>query len=196
MKPCPVMFLSPNVVEKENAATMTNYRSVFAVLTADSVFIYDTFHWGKPLAVAKGLHYSSLTDCAWSRDGRRLLVTSSDGYISFLSFENGELGKPYIPNIIKNIIKTTSPISPLVEQTPLLPPCPPGQTAVLESPPMKKIKLSNNYPTQKNDTLIPNTAREVPPTQKDGVVNGITALSLQDRVKKKKRRVQPTLISS
>mmetsp|Transcript_5747 Transcript_5747/g.8458 ORF Transcript_5747/g.8458 Transcript_5747/m.8458 type:complete len:284 (-) Transcript_5747:571-1422(-) len=70
------------------------YRSIFAVLTIDCVLLYDTYH-DAPLAMAQSLHYSGLTDCSWSNDGRYLLVTSTDGYISMLSFENGELGEVY-----------------------------------------------------------------------------------------------------
>ncbi|KAL7552977.1 hypothetical protein ACHAWF_017196 [Thalassiosira exigua] len=72
------------------------YRSVFAVLTAEDVLVYDTYH-NRPLAMARGLHYAGLTDAAWSSDGRTLIVTSSDGYASVLSFADGELGKVYVP---------------------------------------------------------------------------------------------------
>ena len=45
--------------------------------------------------MARGLHYAGLTDAAWSSDGKTLFVTSSDGYVSILSFGNGELGAVY-----------------------------------------------------------------------------------------------------
>lgn len=73
-----------------------NYRSVFAVLTLDSVLLYDTYHV-TPLAMARGLHYASLTDCAWTSDGRTLIVSSRDGYVTFISFNKGELGEVYTP---------------------------------------------------------------------------------------------------
>ena len=70
------------------------YRSIFAVLTLDTIYVYDTFH-SRPLAVAKGLHYAGLTDCTWSADGHKLMVTSTDGYVSMLIFQAGELGEIY-----------------------------------------------------------------------------------------------------
>eukprot|EP00554_Chaetoceros_debilis_P009423 CAMPEP_0194101434 /NCGR_PEP_ID=MMETSP0150-20130528/2137_1 /TAXON_ID=122233 /ORGANISM="Chaetoceros debilis, Strain MM31A-1" /LENGTH=967 /DNA_ID=CAMNT_0038788045 /DNA_START=209 /DNA_END=3109 /DNA_ORIENTATION=- len=73
------------------------YRSLFAVLTADSILIYDTFH-SQPLCVARGLHYAGLTDCSWTADGKHLVVCSTDGYISIVSFEDGELGEVYKNN--------------------------------------------------------------------------------------------------
>lgn len=72
------------------------YRSVFAVLTLDSLLLYDTYHL-TPLAVARGLHYASLTDCAWTCDGSTLIISSRDGYLSFISFNKGELGEVYTP---------------------------------------------------------------------------------------------------
>lgn len=45
--------------------------------------------------MAHGLHFAGLTDCQWTDDGRHLIVSSSDGYISILSFKEGELGEIY-----------------------------------------------------------------------------------------------------
>ena len=56
--------------------------------------IYDTYHT-KPIAMARGLHYSGLTDAMWTPDGQSLVVCSSDGYLSFIMFEEGELGRVY-----------------------------------------------------------------------------------------------------
>lgn len=72
------------------------YRSIFAVLTLDSVLIYDTYH-ANPLCLARGLHYANLTDAVWSPDGLTLMVSSRDGYISILNFADGELGEKYVP---------------------------------------------------------------------------------------------------
>ncbi|KAL3767141.1 hypothetical protein ACHAW5_003160 [Stephanodiscus triporus] len=93
VRPNPVLFrLPPNAPNEKSALP---YRSIFAVLTNDSVVVYDTYH-DRPLALARGLHYAGLTDAAWSGDGRTLFVTSSDGYISILSFGVGELGDAYV----------------------------------------------------------------------------------------------------
>ena len=97
---CPSRVIQPSVVVRPNPLLFqlthdtTNrcnlpHRSIFAILTVDTVLIYDTIH-DKPLAVARGLHYAGLTDAAWSKDGKTLFVTSSDGYVSILSFANGE----------------------------------------------------------------------------------------------------------
>jgi len=92
VRPNPVLFqLPPN----SNFKSPLPYRTIFAILTSDTVLLYDTHH-NHPLAMARGLHYAGLTDAAWANDGRTLFVTSSDGYVSILSFGEGELGEVYV----------------------------------------------------------------------------------------------------
>ncbi|KAG0052918.1 hypothetical protein BGZ83_001939 [Gryganskiella cystojenkinii] len=73
-----------------------SYRAVYAVATQDSVLIYDTQQTA-PLALVSHLHYATYTDMAWSGDGCNLILTSSDGFCSLISFEEGELGTVYKP---------------------------------------------------------------------------------------------------
>jgi hypothetical protein len=107
VRPCPVLFQLPDE-SKENYPQGPHtgqhgnghalpYRSIFAVLTWDSVVIYDTVH-SHPLAIVSGIHYCNLVDAAWSHDGRQLIVCSTDGYISRIVFEPGELGRVYYTN--------------------------------------------------------------------------------------------------
>jgi chromatin assembly factor 1 subunit B len=137
------------------------YRSIFAVLTLDSILIYDTHH-AAPLSVLQGLHYSGLTDCCWSSDGLNLMVCSSDGYISIVNFADGELGKVYnSPTLKDDVISSTTDSHlngcPRAEQTieelpPIelstLPPCDqdPSQ-AVLVAPAAKKARKMRITPT-------------------------------------------------
>jgi chromatin assembly factor 1 subunit B len=142
------------------------YRSVFAVLTTDSILVYDTHHT-RPLSVVRGLHYAGLSDCQWSTDGKKLIVSSIDGYISIVSFEDGELGEVFTPVIVGDSsplsaspaisLRTQTPSSKqsvLLQQaskynqsTPRIPPCEPGQSATLEAPPSKRPKKTRITPT-------------------------------------------------
>lgn len=72
------------------------YRIVYAVATQDAVYVYDT-QQQKPLCVVSNLHYATFTDLTWSGDGNTLLMTSSDGFCSALTFAPGELGTVYHP---------------------------------------------------------------------------------------------------
>lgn len=70
------------------------YRTVYAVATQDSVLLYDT-QQQTPIVVVSNLHFAAFTDLSWSNDGLTLLMTSSDGFCSTLTFEAGELGEVY-----------------------------------------------------------------------------------------------------
>ena len=47
-----------------------------------------------PFMYVNGIHFDSLTDLAWSKDGQHLIATSKDGYCTMLEFAPGELGEP------------------------------------------------------------------------------------------------------
>ncbi|KAK3719440.1 Chromatin assembly factor 1 subunit [Vermiconidia calcicola] len=70
------------------------YRVIYAVATQDAVHVYDT-QQQKPLCVVSNLHYATFTDLTWASDGQTLLMTSSDGFCSALTFAPGELGSVY-----------------------------------------------------------------------------------------------------
>lgn len=206
------------------------YRSVFAVLTLDSVLIYDTHH-DRPLAVVRGLHYAGLTDCCWSKDGMNLIVCSTDGYVSILTFDQGELGQVYTPPATtpletkekdpsENSLKARPAAAAIVppESLPRIPPCAPGQTAVLEGPPAKRAKKTQVAPdlvsilggaspekatAHATDPKTP--AKRALTTETDGVGDAVDKLTLEagggvttrhDKPAKKKKRIQPLLVSS
>ncbi|KAL4796588.1 WD40-repeat-containing domain protein [Aspergillus venezuelensis] len=100
------------------------YRVVYAVATQDAVMVYDTQQQA-PLCVVSNLHFATFTDLTWSSDGLTLMMSSSDGFCSTVSFTPGELGQPY-----------TAPIS-APQSTPL------GQsTSTLQTPtdPIKPVQ--------------------------------------------------------
>ncbi len=99
-----MLFALPDGIDKHAGL---EYKSVFAVLTEKSILIYDTYHT-KPIAMARGLHYSGLTDAMWTPSGHSLVVSSSDGYLSFVTFDEGELGRVY---------KTTTSNTTVIEES-------------------------------------------------------------------------------
>jgi len=223
------------------------YRSVFAVLTLDSILIYDTHHTA-PLSVLQGLHYSGLTDCCWSSDGLNLMVCSSDGYISIVNFAEGELGKAYSSPALKTGVVSSAAgyqlsggiqaevivEEPLPAEVPPLPLCEDDVSdAVLIAPAAKKAKKTRitptlvstgHYSSSKSETnglvSTSTTAMAKPSTSKRGISETdivgdvVTKLSLdantsqiennvikndismEEIPKKKKKRVQPLLVST
>ncbi|XP_049546922.1 chromatin assembly factor 1 subunit B [Anopheles darlingi] len=93
---CPVFFEHrAHDVEKPPIIPLP-YRMVFAVATKSSVYLYDT-QQPAPFALISNIHYTRLTDMAWSSDGKILIVSSTDGYCSLIHFNDGELGVAYVP---------------------------------------------------------------------------------------------------
>ncbi len=66
------------------------YIVCFAVATLDQVLIYTTRSL-VPFAAVSNIHLAELTDLAWM--GReKLLVSSREGFVTNIMFEEGELG--------------------------------------------------------------------------------------------------------
>ncbi|KAI2688837.1 hypothetical protein LCP963914a_1926 [Penicillium roqueforti] len=96
------------------------YRIVYAVATQDAVLVYDT-QQQTPLCIVSNLHFATFTDLTWSADGLTLIMSSSDGFCSSLSFAPGELGQTYTgPTSVTHNV--SNPTTPATNLTPLLTP--------------------------------------------------------------------------
>jgi hypothetical protein len=211
---------SPIATDKLGSSNLA-YRSVFAVLTLDSVLVYDTYHT-RPLAIARGLHYAGLTDATWSKDGLNLMVCSTDGYISTITFLPGELGEVYTPPVeavgAQSLDIDECEVTSLPLDMPPIPPCEPGPTLLLEAPPAKRAKKTRITPTlvstdtsklmevASNDNALdemdctenPTATKRCMLTETENVGAAVTKLSLDNDADKpkKKKRIQPTLITT
>jgi hypothetical protein len=193
--------------DKENTSKL-KYRSIFAVLTWDSVIVYDTYH-SHPLAVVRNLHYAHLVDATWSADGQKLIVCSSDGYMSFLLFEEGELGKIYngqqaatgvdeaksIGQQQTSQAASTIPVAAACSTLllPSLPPCEPG-LSIVTGPPTKKSRTEPSSPSiDDTTTAAASEATHKRPAEMAADIDKLCITSGSE--KKKKKRIQPTLMS-
>ncbi|EGV63404.1 Chromatin assembly factor 1 subunit [Yamadazyma tenuis] len=93
-RPAVAVQFSPLVYERSTPTAVFDlaYKMVFAVVTQDSVVVYDTERL-EPLGVVSNVHYSTITDLAWDRDGQRIMVSSADGFCSVVRFDEGIFGK-------------------------------------------------------------------------------------------------------
>ncbi|KAI4896957.1 hypothetical protein NFI96_017924 [Prochilodus magdalenae] len=120
---CPVYFeLRTKEAEDGSVQALPNtfqlpYRLVFAVASEDSIFFYDTQQM-LPFGYVSNIHYHTLSDLSWSRDGSFLAVSSTDGYCSFVSFEEQELGTPLKENPPLDIITPASASEKKGKRTP------------------------------------------------------------------------------
>ncbi|EPY51436.1 CAF assembly factor complex subunit B [Schizosaccharomyces cryophilus OY26] len=120
------------------------YRMIFAIACQDAVYIYDTQSC-KPFYRAANLHYSTLTDLAWSDDGTILLMTSIDGFCSSIKFTPEELGNLYEQQVA----------IPTKRATPVV-------TLPTPAEPNKELKLSKDYNVKDNEPSRPQKRRIAP----------------------------------
>ncbi|KAL5286754.1 CHAF1B family protein [Megaselia abdita] len=95
IKCSPMLYkLRPHNEEKNKPVVPLPYRMIFAIATRSSVYLYDT-QQKNPFAMISNIHYTRLTDLSWSSDGQILVVSSTDGFCSLITFAPGELGEMY-----------------------------------------------------------------------------------------------------
>lgn len=107
---CPKLFeLNPHNADHPPVIPLP-YRMIFAVATRKSVYLYDT-QQRTPFAIVSNIHYTRLTDLTWSPNGFCLIVSSTDGFCSIISFDEDELGNVYcekkvVSALIENKVRT------------------------------------------------------------------------------------------
>ncbi len=132
------------------------YRMVYAVATQDSVLLYDT-QQSTPLCVVSNLHCATFTDLTWSNDGLTLLMTSSDGFCSTLTFSPGELGEIYVPDAEgskKPAFAAPASISLSTQNTP-------APTPTTSGPPISPFPHHNRAPSTPSMPLDPPTPSQI-----------------------------------
>jgi chromatin assembly factor 1 subunit B len=188
-----------------------DYRIVYAVATQDSVIVYDTQE-SMPLCIVSNLHYTTFTDLTWSPDGNTLIMTSTDGFCSALTFEPGELGEPYVQHnaaFRPPLAPAASLSSPDVFPSPASTPVasePVALTPVVSLvPPVASVGGGPSLPTDTppetpghNDKRISFTAPlasrpDAPPAAASSASSA--ASDDKEPPAKKQRRITPTLLS-
>ncbi|AAS54658.2 AGR168Wp [Eremothecium gossypii ATCC 10895] len=179
--------------------------SVIATAGQDKTLAVWSTSRARPIFVAYDLTSKSVTDIAWTCDGTALFLTSLDGRIIVITFEEGELGKAIpleqnveqlhrygvdkdslvFPESVKQLIledKARQYKKPYIE------------TTLLESRigTVKKPNVLNPRPKHaKNDVAVASIPQAQAPAlkKKEGPLNAAT-------VQNGKKRVAPTLIST
>ncbi|KAH5462785.1 hypothetical protein HBI30_003920 [Parastagonospora nodorum] len=148
------------------------YRMIYAVATQDAIHVYDT-QQQKPLCIVSNLHFATFTDITWSNDGSTLLMTSSDGFCSAVTFAPGELGEKYTgplathsrPHHTPAAINTAATPSNQSTPTPTPTTGSMSATATATAPPMQR-RPSAGFPASPS-SFVP--ARPGSPTRSNSV---------------------------
>ena len=88
VKFCPIQFEIPS---NETSLFDIPSKMIYALGSHETLTIYSTTSIA-PLYLLSGLHYASFTDFTWF-GYTYLLVSSMDGYITFVAFDTDEFGK-------------------------------------------------------------------------------------------------------
>lgn len=175
---CPRLFelvkedIEAQQEQSTSIQTSLPYRTVFAAASRSTINIYDTQYWGIPICSFSHLHYGTMTDLAWSADGRVLVMASQDGFCSIAWFLEGELGRELDKEREKDALTDVKHRIHLVEAANSV-----ANISILSSDPIVDVPEPENSPVL-NNNLASNIA---PP-----VVNQVPA----------KRRLAPILIGT
>uniref|UniRef100_A0A1I7UE80 WD_REPEATS_REGION domain-containing protein n=1 Tax=Caenorhabditis tropicalis TaxID=1561998 RepID=A0A1I7UE80_9PELO len=68
------------------------YRLLWIALNKDAIYFYDSQH-NYPVAVVDNIHLNALTDASFSKDGGVLVISSLEGYCSFVRINMSQWGE-------------------------------------------------------------------------------------------------------
>ncbi|GAV55939.1 hypothetical protein ZYGR_0AZ01110 [Zygosaccharomyces rouxii] len=115
-RPAIAVSFNPNRYEltTDKVYVQLPYKLVFAVATSNEILIYDT-ESVQPLGIVGNLHYTPLTDLSWSQDGSLLMVSSTDGFCSYVCLDQSILGTKIENNSSSPVRSQTEGITTLQE---------------------------------------------------------------------------------
>ncbi|SCU97350.1 LADA_0H05820g1_1 [Lachancea dasiensis] len=174
-KPALVIAFNPRYYQLSGSGKpyiQVPYKLIFAVATTDEVFIYDT-ESVEPVCTIGNLHYTPITDLSWCRDGSMLMISSTDGFCSYVSIDKGTLGSLFAGKEVDPQDKVSQKAPDFKTQTPSI---------------INTLQIKRKVPPR--DKAID----KMPPSV--GNVGDLTAASQEIGSEEgpKKRRIQPTLL--
>ena len=107
-KPAIVISFNP-IFYKKTQSTKSKfidlpYKLIFAIATSNELLIFDTEN-NVPISVIGNMHYTPLTDLKWSDDGSLVMVSSTDGFCSYVSVDTKLFGEPLDEETKNTLIK-------------------------------------------------------------------------------------------
>lgn len=137
VKFCPILFERDEDADPPKPFELLPYKIVYAVATLDSIVLYDTSS-SLPIAAFSQIHFDSITDIAWSKDGDYLAISSRDCFCSIIAFEKDELGQRIdpakLPQHINAVLQTLTSSKKEVTETPSVEPGHSGKENAVQKP--------------------------------------------------------------
>lgn len=170
-KPALVVKFNPIMYETASEWVKAPYTLVFAVATTNEVLVYDTQNTS-PIAIVGNLHYTPITDLAWSQDGTLLMISSTDGFCSYIHFTDNDFGTPLKDQSIPILTKELE-----------------SQSQSQSQPESSQKASIVNLSTGAAETPNPSPAKR-------SISQLVSEAATTVGKEKLKRRVQPTLVTS
>lgn len=104
----PIIYRLNDDIDDSKPVFKLPYKMMFAVATQDAIVVYDTQNF-EPFGMVTNLHYSTITDLCWNKDGGSIIISSADGFCSIVVFKSGIFGEKYIAAPTKSVPKTETP---------------------------------------------------------------------------------------
>uniref|UniRef100_A0A1I8AYW5 WD_REPEATS_REGION domain-containing protein n=1 Tax=Meloidogyne hapla TaxID=6305 RepID=A0A1I8AYW5_MELHA len=183
---CSPLIYKLEVGTKENFLGLP-HRLIFAVLCWDSILLYNSQN-ETPFAYLANLHYDGLTSIAWTPDGRFLVVSSLEGFNSFICMDTKKMGDPVEAREV--LEKTQQDFDKVAESLPSTTTNTPKQIIELSLPDSPKL-ITPRRPRAKrtiNDT--PQTPKRAKPEET------CSSVGESPKVAEKKKPRKVTVIST
>lgn len=165
------------------------YRLVFAIATSNEVLIYDTEH-KEAISIIGNMHYTPLTDLSWSEDGTLLMISSTDGFCSYISIDPHILGEKLDEKTKLQFLKKDDDVK---IETPKLEIKSNESITVTETPPPVQLNKKQNDII----SILP-VKRKIPPTNvvesTNENIESTTGEQSTKSPERAKKRIQPTLL--
>ncbi|KAL9644074.1 hypothetical protein ABK040_005541 [Willaertia magna] len=123
------------------------YKMVACASSKDEIIVFDT-ESETPLFRSQRLFAQSISDISWSNDGNSLFVTSQEGYMAIIKFEEGTFGERY------DLSQNVKPLSPTLSPTEI-------HLALLNECKTQTKRLLQNLTNQNSDKNATTTQEEV-----------------------------------
>uniref|UniRef100_A0AC34G5I0 Uncharacterized protein n=1 Tax=Panagrolaimus sp. ES5 TaxID=591445 RepID=A0AC34G5I0_9BILA len=184
------------------------YRVVFGVLTKESITIYDTQH-ASPIIYIDTLHYQDISGFSWAPDGKSIVISSWEGFNTFISDFEHEFGKrteiPEMSEELINILKKTKK-EPKEDKSAKKPK--EEKSAKKQKEPRRSVKNSKENVKDDTEKSTPKTTKKVETTPSTkgketptistpktaSIVNFLTPKSTQKPKPKTQKRIETVML--
>lgn len=127
------------------------YRLIFAVLCKESVLFYDS-QFSTFFSYVDNFQFDHLTNMSWTPDGKVLVISSLEGYNTFVTFNTDAIGKPCDDQNAAKLLSCIRDVETPLEQDDGAAP-----TKLIEWPDSPRLIVLKKTPRSKKENILSNS---------------------------------------